>query len=219
MITGYNTDVQHTLGVVHVQTEDKGLKNPVVESLLYVGGQVVAARRSSYRDLLGGELDELELAQRMDRQHREMIAAIHAGTYDEELAKMFGKAAGGEAEAEQTEETGPSLDQVILDYLDSESEKEQLEITLEIEANRDRQTTYLVVHAFKASTEEPVGGATVSARLISTEAEPVELGRGVTAENGMLELGVRFPPHRSGTAALIVEATSAVGEAEIKHLL
>ena len=43
MITGYNTDVRHDSVVFHVQTEDKGAANPLIESLVYVGGQVVAA--------------------------------------------------------------------------------------------------------------------------------------------------------------------------------
>ncbi|MES1243218.1 MAG: hypothetical protein ABUT39_16515 [Acidobacteriota bacterium] len=52
MITGYNTDVRHNDVVFHVQTEDKGLGNPFIESLVYVGGQVLASKRSNYADLL-----------------------------------------------------------------------------------------------------------------------------------------------------------------------
>ncbi len=42
MITGYNTDVRHGEVVLHVQTEDKGLDNPYLESVIYVRGQVLA---------------------------------------------------------------------------------------------------------------------------------------------------------------------------------
>ena len=52
MITGYNTDVRHGEVVYHVQTEDKGAANPFIESLVYVGGQVLASKRASYADLL-----------------------------------------------------------------------------------------------------------------------------------------------------------------------
>ena len=38
MITGYNTDVRHGNRIFHVQTEDKGLGNPKIETLIYVGG-------------------------------------------------------------------------------------------------------------------------------------------------------------------------------------
>lgn len=52
MITGYNTDVRHSDVVFHVQTEDKGLPAAWIESLIYVGGQIVARRRFSYKSHL-----------------------------------------------------------------------------------------------------------------------------------------------------------------------
>ena len=51
MITGYNTDVKHKSRVFHVQTEDKGAGNPCVESLVYVGGEILATRRMSYAEM------------------------------------------------------------------------------------------------------------------------------------------------------------------------
>ena len=51
MITGFNTDVDHQGRVFHVQTEDKGLQNPVVESLIYCGGEIIASRSESYAEL------------------------------------------------------------------------------------------------------------------------------------------------------------------------
>src|SRR4051794_22707590 len=35
MITGYNTDVRYRERVFHVQTEDKGLQNPSIETVVY----------------------------------------------------------------------------------------------------------------------------------------------------------------------------------------
>ncbi len=52
MITGYNTDVRHGNRVFHIQTEDKGLSNPKIETLIYVGGEILDSYRSSYEDLL-----------------------------------------------------------------------------------------------------------------------------------------------------------------------
>ncbi|HYX25988.1 MAG TPA: hypothetical protein VFC23_17670, partial [Thermoanaerobaculia bacterium] len=75
MITGYNTDVRHGEVVFHVQTEDKGTANPFIESLVYVGGQVLASKRASYADLLAEGREEKEIVAFMDHQHRTMIAA------------------------------------------------------------------------------------------------------------------------------------------------
>ncbi len=52
MVTGFNTDVEHEGRVYHVQTEDKGVGNPIIETLIYMGGEILAARRSSYADLI-----------------------------------------------------------------------------------------------------------------------------------------------------------------------
>jgi hypothetical protein len=83
VITGYNTDVEHDGVVYHVQTEDKGLENPIVLSLVYSGGAILASKRSSYQDLITAGFDENTLAERLNRQHRLICAAINAGRIDD----------------------------------------------------------------------------------------------------------------------------------------
>ena len=56
MITGFNTDVEHEGVVYHVQTEDKGLKSPLLLSLVYVGGTILASKRTPYDDLVSAQL-------------------------------------------------------------------------------------------------------------------------------------------------------------------
>jgi hypothetical protein len=89
MITGYNTDVRHNDVVFHVQTEDKGLSNPFIESLIYVGGQVLASKRSNYAELLTGGKEEKDIVAMMDHQHRTMIAAIRHGKFDAKLQALL----------------------------------------------------------------------------------------------------------------------------------
>ena len=79
MITGFNTDVKHKNRVFHIQTEDKGESNPFVESLVYVGGEILATKRTSYADVLK---DEHAVQDLMEQQHRTMIAAIQRGRFD-----------------------------------------------------------------------------------------------------------------------------------------
>jgi hypothetical protein len=88
MITGYNTDVRHGEVVFHVQTEDKGTANPFIESMVYVGGQVLATKRASYAELLAAGRDEKEIIAFMDHQHRTMIAAIRHGKFDSRIAAL-----------------------------------------------------------------------------------------------------------------------------------
>jgi hypothetical protein len=87
VITGYNTDVEHEGTVYHVQTEDKGLDSPLILSLVYVGGAILASKRSLYHDLIAQGFDEATLAERLQRQHKLICAAIHAGRI-EDLKRM-----------------------------------------------------------------------------------------------------------------------------------
>ncbi|MCA1590349.1 MAG: hypothetical protein LC734_08175 [Acidobacteria bacterium] len=70
-----------------MQTEDKGLSRPVILSLVYDGGTILASKRQPYDDLLEGDIDEKVLAARLLRQHKLICAAIKAGRIDD-LRKM-----------------------------------------------------------------------------------------------------------------------------------
>ena len=85
MITGYNTDVRHNDVVFHVQTEDKGISNPFIESLVYVGGQVLASKRASYAEMIAEGKEDKDIVALMDHQHRTMIAAIRHGKLDSKM--------------------------------------------------------------------------------------------------------------------------------------
>jgi hypothetical protein len=89
MISGFNTDILHDGVVYHVQTEDKGRGNPFIESLIYVGGQVVVTKRDSYEDLLDPDQGDQAIAERMDRQHRVLIAAIKSGRFDDQFKALL----------------------------------------------------------------------------------------------------------------------------------
>jgi hypothetical protein len=242
MITGYNTDVRRVDVAFHVQTEDKGEGNPLIESLVYVGGQVVAARRSSYSELLAEGKGEAEIVRLMERQHRTMIAAIKAGRFDRKVVELLGARApaalvaaaesgvteeAGEAPAAAAERGGaerggaePTLDQVILEYLTAEASQEQLLLTLHdgTEVTLGAPAT-LALRTTSSRNGGAVSGAEVTVRMISTVDEPQALARGVTRDDGGLELSFEVPALERGTAALIITASSPIGRAEIKQLL
>jgi hypothetical protein len=254
MITGYNTDVRHREMVFHVQTEDKGADNPFIESLVYVGGQVLASKRANYADLLAAGRDEKEIVALMDHQHRTMIAAIRHGKLDGKLATLVrpqtspmpvlsptqaaerasapspGAPAAARAATPRGVPVQPpapapataerTLDQVILEYLTNEADQEQLLLVLEGEADLvlGRRAS-LALRTSSSKSGQPVAGAQVSVRMISTIAEPRVLAMGRTDEAGGLPLRFEIPALDRGTAALIITAISAIGRAELKHLL
>jgi hypothetical protein len=82
VITGFNTDVKHKNRVFHIQTEDKGDANPYVESLVYVGGEILATKKTSYAEVLKEGRDDHAVQDLMEQQHRTMIAAIQRGRFD-----------------------------------------------------------------------------------------------------------------------------------------
>ena len=103
MITGYNTDVEHDGVVYHVQTEDKGTNTPVIVSLVYTGGEILASKRSPYDDLIASGFSEAALAERLKRQHRLICAAINAGRLEE--LKRLATPAAEQATPQATEKT------------------------------------------------------------------------------------------------------------------
>lgn len=106
MLTGFNTDIEHDGVVYHVQTEDKGLDSPLILSLVYSGGAILASKRSPYEDLIESGFDENVLAQRLKRQHRLICAAINAGRL-EELKRMGVPAEDYLTRADVTETSEP----------------------------------------------------------------------------------------------------------------
>jgi hypothetical protein len=82
MITGFNTDVKHANTVYHVQTEDKGLGNPLIESLIYVKGAILDAFRTRYEEFLKSDrFSEAVLQKILEFQHQQIVASIKQGSY------------------------------------------------------------------------------------------------------------------------------------------
>lgn len=233
MITGYNTDVRHRDVVFHVQTEDKGTANPLIESLVYVGGQVVASHRAGYSELVAdGQGGAKAVGALMDRQHRTMIAAVKSGRFDAKVPELAARDTSDtqlrtvngpvvEATVVQPPSTSErTLDQVILEYLTSEAEQEQLVLSLEDgdEVGLGRGAR-MVLKAASSKTGAGISGAQVSVKMISTVDEPHTLALGTTDGGGVLRLAFDIPSLDRGTAALIITAASPLGRAELKRLL
>lgn len=98
MITGFNTDVEFEGKTYHVQTEDKGLARPVIMSLIYDRGTILASKRTPYDDLIiDDDVDEGILAERLNKQHRVICAAVKAGRIDD-LIKLSLNGSAAKAE-------------------------------------------------------------------------------------------------------------------------
>ncbi len=105
VITGFNTDVKYKGLVYHVQTEDKGKVNPLIETLIYKGGEILGSRRLPYADVLKDLSDEAAITKLMEDQHKGMIMEVKRGRFD--------------ASSDQTVMEDLSLDELVLAYLAS----------------------------------------------------------------------------------------------------
>lgn len=81
-VTGFNHNIKHKGKVYHVQTEDSGVSNPHIITHLFVGGNILASKKTSYQDIVKAEnLPEL-VKEMMEEQHKEMLRNLIGGTYD-----------------------------------------------------------------------------------------------------------------------------------------
>ncbi len=83
VLTGFNHNIKHKGNVYHVQTEDSGVSNPHIITHLFVGGNIVASKRTSYADIVSAEhLPEI-VRELMEEQHKEMLRNLIGGAFDE----------------------------------------------------------------------------------------------------------------------------------------
>jgi hypothetical protein len=241
VITGYNTDVRHNNRVFHIQTEDKGEGNPYIESLVYVGGEILATRKTSYAEVLQEPRDDRAIQELMEQQHRTMIAAIQRGRFDgpdgsvrvpegEEDERPASAKAETEstqvAEAEEEEEVplpaalsggDRTLDQVILDYLASEMDQEEIEVLLTTPELRAGKTASLRMRVETAQTRQPVAGANVQIRVLSTVARPALVFQGKTSGDGSCSANISVPALSTGSALCVVRVSSPGASTELKY--
>ena len=235
MITGFNTDIKHNEKVYHVQTEDKGVGNPYIESLVYVGGEILASKKTSYAEQLKTGIDEKWIGGLMEQQHRTMIAAIKRGRFDApaDVTKSAPRpgvtlSTDGPAAVEvPAAEPGPitideekTLDQVIIDYLAHEAESEHLELALLDQIDFFAGTPIeMRIAARKSLSQSPIPAAAIEVKVISTVEAPRVIFRGKTAADGTAVVRCTIPAFRDGTAAVIISAQSPIGNDEVKQLV
>ncbi len=81
-VTGFNHNIKHKGKVYHVQTEDSGVNNPHIITHLFVGGNILATKKSSYTDIVKSENLAEHVREMMEEQHKQMLRNLINGTYD-----------------------------------------------------------------------------------------------------------------------------------------
>ncbi len=82
MLTGFNNNITYKNQEYHIQTENRGTHDPIIITLIYCKGAIVASKKTNYTHLIN-ENDFMEgVRQTMETQHRDMIKALLAGEFD-----------------------------------------------------------------------------------------------------------------------------------------
>jgi hypothetical protein len=162
----------------------------------------------------------------MDRQHRAIVEAIGAGRL-KQLLEPDDETADDDTtvvhpEALPTSSVGePSLDQVILDYL--EAQRDRAHLILRAASDHDftyGSTAKVSIVAVDSLSNAPLGGVQVTVLFKST-ADPrrVVLAQGATGQDGTFSSETELPAYNGGTSAIVITAQSDLGQSEIKHLV
>jgi hypothetical protein len=223
VITGYNTDVEYGGVTYHVQTEDKGLQTPMILTLLYVGGAILASKRTPYDDLVASGFSEDVLRKRLERQHKLICAAVHAGRI-EELKRM------GEREpavlqkdaAPFSTQPQPSIVTQLNDAaitIGADEEGLTLKLVEEPDLRGGRSITLrLVVGRVTDRCLAPIRGARVKVTTLGTAFSPTSV-TSVTDKKGVAEIPVSLPVFESGRAAILVKAEAGGETAELRRII
>lgn len=86
MLVGYNTNISYKGTVYHVQTEDSGLRNPHIITLLYYKGTILSRKKTGYADVASTPDYKDKVRELMKEQHKAMIKELIAGRHTENTA-------------------------------------------------------------------------------------------------------------------------------------
>ena len=118
VLPGFNTDFKYKGLVYHAQTEDNGVANPVVVTLLYLKGAILASKKTSYADLLEKGSCHDDLMNLMKSQHRDIMKEVLAGKYTSPRSPEAGPAVEAAPAIPEAAPGPKSLDQAIMEFLE-----------------------------------------------------------------------------------------------------
>ncbi|HYR76760.1 MAG TPA: hypothetical protein VEM96_13050 [Pyrinomonadaceae bacterium] len=240
MITGYNTDIEYDGIVYHIQTEDKGVEHPIILSLVYVDGAILASKRSPYDDLIAGGFDTEILTRRLQRQHKLICAAVRAGRIEDlkrlgqDGSKVQSPPAPKPAEhaARQAREPNkadlaelpvpkPDPEDYASDTAASAAADEALQIKLlpepELHAGESVTLRVLVTRAAQ-NAREPVPKARVTLKTLGSTFRP-ESKHAKTDGKGIAMFVVLLPKFNTGRAAILIRAEADGEVAELRRII
>ena len=191
MLFGHNSNVKAGDATFHVQTEDRGATNALIDTIVYFRGRVLHRRTNNYFDLLPlNPGREQALKVRLDEQHRAVLEELRTGALHLSLPQE-------EKSAPQTPAAVQAPQVLLLELINAKSWLSGKRALLQV--------------AVRNEAHQAVGGATVSARVDgAAEASEFSVQSG---DFGHAQLEFDMPRLAGAEPALIIEASkgNAVG--------
>jgi len=130
MLVGYNTNISYKGDVYHVQTEDSGQSNPVIVTLLYQKGAILASRKTSYAQIISDPDFGEKVRRIMMIQHKGMIKELLSGKYTSESGVEKKREAADEEKKDDVipESSAEVSDKEVAETTDEQTEQPQEKI-------------------------------------------------------------------------------------------
>ncbi len=204
MLFGHNTDVKAGDTVYHVQTEDRGAPNALIDTTVYCRGRVLHRRTNNYLDLLPLDPDrENSLRKRIDEQHRAVADEIRSGALHLVPPPLPSqeKPAARQSQPVTPAKAAPAL---ALELINAKNWLTGKRANLHVSVR-------------KKENGEPVRGARVTAR-IDGAANATEF-TAQTGADGQARLEFDMPRLAGVESALVIEAAHADAKTQLKFHL
>lgn len=208
MLFGHNTNVVLDDRIYHVQTEDRGTRHALIDTMVYCEGRVLHRRTNSYADLLPMDArDEEKLRLRVSGQHQEVLEELRAGTLElsgGSAPRKSPTAVAGKSAAKSVAAPAAPPAAIALELTNAKSWLSGRRATLQVTV-RDK------------NTGAGISGAHVTAR-VDGASEAAEFST-ATGTQGQARLAFDMPRLGGGEAALVIEASRGQARGELRFQL
>jgi len=82
MFIGVNTNIKHKDEIFHIQTEDGGLDQHTLTTILFKNGAILSSRKTSYIDIPKSPTYEETVREMMQEQHKQMMRDLVSGKFE-----------------------------------------------------------------------------------------------------------------------------------------
>ena len=195
MLFGHNSNVKAGDTTYHVQTEDRGTTNALIDTTVYFHGRVLHRRTNNYFDLLPLSPDtEQALKLRLDEQHHAVVKEIRTGVLHLSLPRDENDAARAAA---------PTPKALLLELINAKTWLTGKRALLQV--------------AVRNRTNQAVQGAKVTAR-VDGAAELSEYST-ETGPFGHAQLEFAMPRLAGAEPALVIEASHGNARGHLRFQL